>query len=275
MTNYQMTDQPQKSKSVVDCEMSLCKPLTCTSPYKFECPNCLQHYSFQEMVDDTAIIYCVNCGEQFIVEPSKFQRSAIVILDQQAPPPPPPTNEKVSMKNYYIHDKSETTGPFEESRIKQMLSEGNVTMNAKICEVGDQAWSAISSMMPPPPPPAPAPAPQSQFHPKIYRTNKVGMAYRVTTGNIIPKSQMLDAADFQKTQVTFTMRNGKTYTFNYNDCNVTDSLLGNYETVTLKIKSQNPKQSLKIHILYPKEMSEQEINEIRERLKVGSRLFEL
>ncbi len=99
------------------------------------------------------------------------------------------------------------------------------------------------------------------------------MLYRVATTNVVPKRNILEIADFRKSHVAFTMRNGKTYTFNYADCVVTNSIFGNIETVTLKIKSQNPKQNIKIHLLYPKELSEQEVEEIKTRLKVGKRLL--
>lgn len=61
------------------------------------------------------------------------------------------------MTNYYVHDNSQTSGPFEESRVKQMLSEGSVTVNAKICEVGKESWIDISSLVPTPTQVAPAP----------------------------------------------------------------------------------------------------------------------
>jgi len=190
---------------------------------------------------------------------------------------------------YYVNANGQTSGPFDCDQIQQMLASGSLTHTAKACELGGQKWMSISELFPPPPPdshlpPPPPPLPDSPprlplsppssgFLPKTYRTSKVGLIYRTATGNILPAGNILNTADFRADNVVFTMRNGKSYTFRYEDCQVTDSVLGNMDTVTLKVVSQQPKRKLKIHILYPQELSKEEVDEVMARLNCGRRLI--
>ena len=117
---------------------------------------------------------------------------------------------------------------------------------------------------------------KNQIHPSInqdvkYSTNKASFFHRLTTGNCVPAKWILEWIAFYDTFFEIKTRNGSQYKFTYSDCKVTDSVLGRIGTVTLLIKSTNSKQKVRLHILYPEELQEGEVNDIKKRLNVGLR----
>lgn len=87
----------------------------------------------------------------------------------------------------------------------------------------------------------------------------------------MPAKWILEWIAFYDTFFEIKTRNGSQYKFTYSECKVTDSVLGRIGTVTLLIKSTNSKQKVKLHILYPEELQEGEVNDIKKRLNVGLR----
>ena len=48
------------------------------------------------------------------------------------------------MKSYYLHQNSETKGPYTKSQISQLLAQGIVTNDANACEVGGSKWFSVA-----------------------------------------------------------------------------------------------------------------------------------
>lgn len=76
-----------------------------------------------------------------------------------AAPPPPPT----APLNYYVAQNGQTTGPFNEEKLRELINSGILTKETYVFKVGGTAWVKAESdasvmqlfpMMPPPPPPA-------------------------------------------------------------------------------------------------------------------------
>ena len=74
-----------------------------------------------------------------------------------APPPPPPT----ATLNYYVAQNGQTTGPFNEDKLREMINSGILTKETYVFKVGGTAWVKAGDdanmlqlfpMMPPPPP---------------------------------------------------------------------------------------------------------------------------
>ncbi len=50
---------------------------------------------------------------------------------------------------YHLHQKGETTGPYEASQLKAMWKSGGVTADAQICPVGASEWQPVASIIKP------------------------------------------------------------------------------------------------------------------------------
>ena len=107
-----------------------------------------------------------------------------------------------------------------------------------------------------------------------YRTKPMGLIMCILTGNIIPKSRQLEYITFRQQDFDVKTRNGALNTFEYDNVKVTESIVGNFCTISPTIKCLKTGRKVKLHVSTEDEgLTTENGKAILETLNAGWRLL--